>query len=154
MWQEQGEAEDLDSAIRGLEKIYGLKSDWYNGINLAFLLNARAASGGADDPQTDAMQASWIRRRVIKACEAELADRKDEFDVAVDERDEKVRESQYWLLATLREAAFGLGDDAQAEHWANEANATKPPGWMLSSTEDQLGVLAGYLAATSPPDSP
>ncbi len=148
LWEQKPESRYLDTAIRGLEKIYALKTDWYNGINLAFLLAARSATEGAQDAESDAMQAGVVWRRVLRACTAEYEERvkNKEFDVSADERDEKLREEQYWLLATLREACVGLGDSDTAEAWALQAAGTAPHGWMLDTTEKQVAKPTAFLS--------
>lgn len=150
-WEKKPDPETLTNAIRGLEKIYALQLDWYNGINLAFLLDARAAIGAATDRETDRLQATWVRRRVIPACQAEYDQRRGdgEFDKVPAERERSVREAHYWLLATLREANVGLGNGAEAARWAQLANEQEPEDWMLDSTEEQIEKLLRHQGRSS-----
>jgi len=150
IWKETGEPDPLDAAIRSLEKVYALKMDWYNGINLAFLVAARSATSTAKDPTSDTLHAKLLWRRIRRACAAEYDERVSagEFESSVEARAEDLREAHYWLLATLREACVGLGDTAAAEVWRARAAETNPAGWMLDSTEAQLASLVAFVSAT------
>ncbi len=50
--------------------------------------------------------------------------------------------SDYWVLVTLAEAAFGLGEFAAAADWLDRARATRPDDRMLRVTAQQLSALA------------
>ena len=65
----------LDQAIRGYERGFYLRNDYYNGINYAFLLNVRAVHG-ADFAESiaDFVQARRVRLEVITICEQWLAE--------------------------------------------------------------------------------
>lgn len=70
LWDLTGDAKALDQAIRGAERGYYLRNDYYNGINYAFLLNVRAADATElADGVADFVRACRIRREVIDVCE-------------------------------------------------------------------------------------
>ena len=51
LWEVTQDREHLDEAVRGYERGFYLRNDYYNGINFAYLLNVRAASScGAPTP--------------------------------------------------------------------------------------------------------
>jgi hypothetical protein len=54
----------------------------------------------------------------------------------------------YWILATLAEACFGLGDQARADLYLNHAKSLIPPpaDWMKESSTQQLDQLRRLLA--------
>ena len=54
----------------------------------------------------------------------------------------------YWILATLAEGWFGLGDQAKAQSYIDRAAALNPApaAWMKDSTAQQLARLETYLA--------
>jgi len=70
LWELKGQAKDLGEAIGGYERGFYLKQDWYNGINLAFLLDLRALeslkAGNKDEAVADTVQAKRVRRDVIR----------------------------------------------------------------------------------------
>jgi hypothetical protein len=61
------------AAIWAHEKGFYLKNDYYNGINLAFLLDCRAAELGGEDAVADRVQARRLRERVVEICTRLLA---------------------------------------------------------------------------------
>lgn len=138
IWDEVEDPNELDMAIVGYEKGFYLKRDYYNGINLAYLLDLRATLP-RDRPEesiADAVLAQRTRRQVIKICEDRLAG------------DPAPPQSEvYWIYATLQEAAFGLRDTAAASAYeAQAASLTPAPAqWMKDTTTDQLKRLGGLL---------
>ncbi|MFL6450072.1 MAG: TRAFs-binding domain-containing protein [Bryobacteraceae bacterium] len=124
--------EALDSAISSYEHGFYLKNDYYNGINLAYLLNLRASLSSDDEAVADEVLARRVRRKVLKICE-----RIDYSKLPSDE--------QYWILATIEEAQFGLGDMDAYENVKAMAAALGPASWMLASTKEQIDKLQKLL---------
>ena len=56
-------------------------------------------------------------------------------------------QKRFWLVATLWEAALGLGDDAALARWDAEAGALKVPQWMHDSRQEQGRKLRELLAS-------
>jgi hypothetical protein len=158
LWDETKDSIHLDKAIWAHEKGFYVKNDYYNGINLAYLLNVRAAQTGDAAPAeaiADFILAQRTRRRVLQLCEALL-----ESKPAPKGTDE------YWAKATMVEAYAGLGDEPKARHLLEAArkvdisapsldtDATRTsqaapsavPRWMIQTTEDQLARLRELLA--------
>ena len=129
LWEITRLDRDLNESIEAYARGFHLKQDYYNGINLAFLLELRALAalkaGERDEGITDSILAKRTRQEVIKYAEP-LIDK--DFGV----------ERRYWILATLWEATAGLGNTAAAESWAAQARALKPAGWMTDSTQTQI----------------
>jgi hypothetical protein len=139
MWEQHQQQVDLDASIEGYERGFYLKQDYYNGINLAFLFNIRAAehqkAGHKADAIADYVLAKRVRSAVTVYCEKALA--------TASSRDDK-----YWILATLWEAAVGLEDAAATAKWQQQAAASAAGGWMIESTKLQLASLEKLLAAS------
>jgi hypothetical protein len=131
---------DLDAAIFAYEKGYYLKDDYYNGINLAFLLDVRAAQGHGDDRIADRVQARRVRERLARRLEPQIAEREGK------ETTEELREEGYWMRATMAEAHAGLGNAAGEKAWLDKARAFAPQAWMASTTEEQIAKLHRLLA--------
>jgi hypothetical protein len=144
LWDETSDRKHLDTAIVAYERGFYLKQDYYTGINLAFLLNVRAAqnqvSGRVAEAIADFVIARRVRTEVIRYC-----------GLALNAPDaDKISPVQaYWIQATLWEAAVGLEDAAGAAKWEEMARRTSPADWMIGSTTKQLEKLQAFLA-TSP----
>ena len=57
--------QDLSEAIRASERAFNYKRDYYNGTNLAYLLNLRASLSSGDDRIADNVLANRVRREVV-----------------------------------------------------------------------------------------
>lgn len=145
LWEETGETAYLDEAIRAYQTGFLLRNDPYNGINLAFVLNLRA-DRATDQAEAiaDFVEARRVRRLVKARAETLLAaypaPPTDPTDAA------RHREERYWLLATLAEAALGLGEATETARWRAEAMAFAPNLWEHESTGQQLDRLENLLA--------
>jgi tetratricopeptide (TPR) repeat protein len=135
LWDETKDRAHLDEAVRAYKRGFYLRNDYYNGINLAFVLNVRAAE--ASDPAeavTDFVQARRVRREVIDICERELGD------------NEAPEERKYWVLVTLAEAYLGSGERERAEEAYARSHSLAPESWMVDSTREQREKLEALLA--------
>jgi len=150
LWNETGERQYLDDAVRAYERGFRQLRDYYNGINLAFLLNERAVTlsdqanyASAEDAAqlraeaaTCSADAVEVRREVLSICQS-LLDKGGLAD-----------EQKYWVLATMAEAYLGTGDEEGARQKLGEARAVAPAGWMWDSTEEQMNKLRVLLAGS------
>jgi hypothetical protein len=139
LWDVTSVQAHLDKAIWAHEKGFYVKNDYYNGINLAFLLNVRSALNANSQPPdaiTDFVTAQRIRRRVLALCQTLL-----------DSTPTPKGPDWYWITATTAEAYLGLGDDSKALEVFDGAKAQPGvAGWMIQSTQEQLRKLSGLLA--------
>ncbi len=139
LWPQTKEIKHLEISINALERGFKLQNDYYNGINLAFMLNVRAALTGTAPAEAiaDYVQAQRTRRKVIDICKKSLG-------AGIEDNGEK-----YWVLATLWEASVGIDDAAGTEQWEAEAKqhveSNKLPGWMVDTTKDQIVKLKELL---------
>lgn len=136
LWEECGNPECLEESISAYERGFYLKQDHYNGINLAYLLNLRAVqflqSGKRDDAIADYVLAKRTRKEVIR-CASPLADTLEDVN------------NRYWVIATLYEAAVGMGDEKAIADWEAKAKAMPVPDWMQETRETQAGKLKQLL---------
>jgi hypothetical protein len=142
----------LDEAIRAYERGYYLRNDHYNGINFAFLLNARAAEAATPVAEAiaDYVQAQRVRREVITLCDQWLAAQAAAEPTAGSQSEEEQQKEagrRYWVMASQGEAYLGLGEDEKAKQLLEQARALASEPWMQDSTEEQLNKLRGLLAA-------
>jgi hypothetical protein len=147
--------EHLDRAICYYARGYYLRNDCYNGINLAYLLNARTDTPldvTKEDRIADLVWANRIRREVLELCEQDLQEirqREGQAALKPDEmkKDQEThdREQKFWYLATKAEAYFGLGELEAYKETRSEAQALKHADWMMKSFDDQIGRLRSLL---------
>src|SRR5262249_26099693 len=115
-------SEHLDRAIRYYARGYFLRNDWYNAINLAFLLDVRSESElhkTDADRTADAVWARRIRHEALQLVEAELGaaqKRQAEQQAAgsqapvldlLQAQEKRTWDRKFWLLATKAEAQLG-----------------------------------------------
>jgi hypothetical protein len=160
LWDLTRDPRHIDEAIRGYERGFHLKHDYYNGINLAFLLDVRARVTHGAEAVADAVLARRTRVRVIELAKLELAalppaDVDGSWSATTSTMVNRLaaevadlalaNERRYWILATLQEAAVGLGQEDAAADFAAQAAALAPPAWMLESTAAQIARLRQIL---------
>jgi hypothetical protein len=144
LFELKGDAADLEESIWAYEKGFYVKNDHYNGINLAFMLNVRAAS--TPDPRAasaDVVQAERIRRRVATITRALLASGIKDDDGKTDPHE------TFWVTASLLEALAGSGQMEEATRLREDLTRTAPEAWMVDTMTDQLQKLEGLLAKAS-----
>jgi hypothetical protein len=145
LWDLTADPKALDEAIRGAERGYYLRNDYYNGINYAFLLNVRAARAtDLAEAVADFGQARRIRREVVAICERWLRENPSEGAEGA-ERSAKFRATRYWALATLAEAHLGL-EDGEGDGALAAAFAAAPEEWMKETTQEQVAKLNDLLS--------
>ena len=116
LWDEGKNREDLDEAVRAYARGYYIKTDYYNGINYALVLDVRAANSEGDEALVDRLLARRVRKDVLKisdgllqaaAAAAQPGAKPDGLTVPPDEL--------FWIGATKVEALFGLSRRDEAE---------------------------------------
>ena len=132
LWDTVPDPRYLNESISAYERGFNLKQDYYNGINLAYLLNLRAVeslkSGNRDEAITDFVLAQRVRRDVIRYATPLLDSMEDVTN-------------RYWVIATLYEAAIGIGDEAAVVNWENKAKDMKVADWMQETRINQAEKL-------------
>ena len=135
LWDETGDRAHLEEAVRGYERGFYLRNDYYNGINLAYLLNVSAASAPSHaDAIACFVRAERVRLEVLSICESVL------------KNETLTNDEKYWVLATEAEAYLGVGDEAAAQQKLDEAFAIASAPWMKETTQEQMEKLRGLLA--------
>jgi len=136
LWDNAGtrDMKHLDEAIRGYERGFYIRNDYYNGINFAFMLNVRAANtNDRASAIADFVQAQRVREEVIGICDDWL-------------KSGQPASEKYWVLATKAEAYLGMGRKAEAEKAYEEAYSVAAESWMVDSTKQQRAKLEEMLA--------
>lgn len=133
LWRATGQRSHLDTAIRAYERGFDIRSDYYSGINLAFLLNLRASISEPAEHIADHVNAQRVRRRVIPLCESYLA------------CGPSSPSDRYWAKVTLAEAHLGIDDEASSATWLEQANQEPVADWMRQTTLEQREALRRLL---------
>jgi hypothetical protein len=126
LWDATGDRAHLDKAIRSYSRGYYIKDDYYNGINYAFLLNARAAKSEGDDAIADRVLARRIRTEVLALCDTEL------------KAETLGADPRFWITATKVEALLGLGRRAESTELRQMLG---DQGWKTETLDKQLAAL-------------
>ena len=146
LWELTRENRYLDEAVRGYERGFYLRNDYYNGINYAYLLNERAAHPlGFAEAIADFVQARRVRQELISICNQWL---ESNPPAAQPPPGSKLAVIRYWVLATLAEAHIGLEEEAPGQQWLAEALAVAPEQWMKQSTQTQVDKLKALLGVS------
>lgn len=139
LWEHSGNPAWLDDCVLGYGRGFALKQDHYTGVNLAFVLDARAEEaaqrGDMANAITDRTLAARARRDVLAWCSAS-ADRLRDGDPT----------ERYWVIASLWEAALGLGDEEQRRRWEAELATIPVPAEMRATREKQAAKLRELAA--------
>jgi tetratricopeptide (TPR) repeat protein len=154
LWETAQHRPDLDTAIAAYERGFHLAESYYSGINLAYLYDVRAsieAPTSDGEGIADAVVARRIRRAVMalgeRALEAGLTTGR--FSTLPDQHRPTAttsEEERIWIVATLLEAAVGIGDDDAAARWQAMLEDEPPAPWIRSTIEAQLANLKALLA--------
>ena len=140
LWQETQEKAHLDEAIAAYSKGFYLRNDYYNGINYAFLLNARACVSDKKNAITDFTLAERVRLRLIQICESLLAQGINDDDGTPDQIE------TFWVKATLLIAQIGIGDIENAAKTRASIENDAPEQWMLDTMNEHIAKLDAYLS--------
>jgi predicted acylesterase/phospholipase RssA len=136
-WKLTGRRRELERSVgsyaAGAER--DVTEDWgYTGINAAFMLDVLAQQERQDTPADavrHAAEAQAIRERLIAR-----------LPPAAEIKANAWLKTNWWFVATLAEACFGLLRYDEARYWLREGLALNPPDWELESTTRQLVAVA------------
>jgi hypothetical protein len=145
----------LDYAIAYYGRGFYLRSDVYNGIKLAHVLTVRADTSRDSAPQdtvADLVRANRIRKDILEIAEPELVALRERKARAQGRSDEVVTaqaaqdsEHEFWCLAAMAEAWFGLGDLEKYQGFRKDAETLGPPSWIMGAFEEQVAKLGKLL---------
>ncbi len=145
LWALTRDPQDLDVAINALARGFYLRHDHYNGINLAYMLNVRAANAtDRAEAISDYVYAQRILRKVIEVCQRWL--QSEAAPAGQTGSNGYLQEKTYWVKASIAEAYIGIGDDAHGSAALQDAFASAPAKWMRESTEKQIAKLRDLLS--------
>ena len=143
----------LSDAILLFQRGYYLLNNRYNGINLAYTLNCRAASSlctTKEEQIADMIYANHTRRRVLYICDNDWnnvlkREERESKEGAANAELLKQRsfdnEQKFWICVNRAESYFGLGEFEKYKKSIEEAKALEHEKWMMESFEDQVARL-------------
>ncbi|RFM34666.1 TRAFs-binding domain-containing protein [Chitinophaga silvisoli] len=130
-----GEMEYLNKAAWFYDKGFYIGSDYYNGINAAYIFNV-LANLEQDFYESNAHfgNARKIRKRVIEICKGLMADEKWEG-----------REDKEWVYLTMAEAYVGLDEPGVEEEWLEKVRKVANGEFSMQSYLEQRAKLQKEL---------
>lgn len=123
--------EQLNLAIRYYGRGFEVARDYYNGENLATLFDRRA--GLHRDPaeaQFDRMSARKVRQSIVEIVRALQAG--SSFEDRADRR---------WVFASMANALFALGQDAEAQSYEDMFFSCQPDEWEMASYREGKAAM-------------
>jgi tetratricopeptide (TPR) repeat protein len=146
LYEITGDAGHLSRALEFNEKGFMIKQDYYNGINTAYLYIHKALLA------QDKMEAigNYARARdvwakVLSLCQNTLSKGQLARFLNREIEYEEVREELPWIYATMAEAAFGLGDEAESAEYQNKFMSLPDTKFTQESFLEQKGKLESML---------
>jgi len=138
---------DLDIAVNAAERGFFICRDYYNGTNLAYLLNLRASLSSGDDRIADNVLAERARRQVVEISTKWLETLGAEKSAPATEPDApgSFEEEKYWTAASHAESLVVLGDRSGPD-FLQKAISSAPAQWMADATLKQLDKVKALLA--------
>ena len=147
LWELDGQKQHLERSLAFYLRGYaqGIEGDYgYTGINAAFVLDLIAAQEEEEARQTNIVLQSTVDRR-SKA--REIREKIASILVGMPGKEaQSPLKRQWWFLATIAEAYFGLKDYDEAGEWLKEAARLEDVSeWERESTIRQLAQLARLI---------
>ncbi|MGH6936382.1 MAG: tetratricopeptide repeat-containing protein [Methylocella sp.] len=138
---------DLDIAVNAAERGFFICRDYYNGTNLAYLLNLRASLSSGDDRIADNVLAERARRQVVEISAKWLETLGAEKSAPATEPGApgSFEEEKYWTAASHAESLIVLGDKSGPD-FLQQAISRAPAQWMADATLKQLDKVKALLA--------
>ncbi|MCI0339324.1 MAG: hypothetical protein L0226_17260, partial [Acidobacteria bacterium] len=147
-WEFDGQKQHLERSLAFYMRGYGQgvdRDNGYTGINAAFTLDliaeqeeeeARQANIKPESAEDRRNKAREIREKIAETLVEKAENEKPDPP-------EAALKNQWWFLATIAEAYFGLGRYDEAWKWLNDAAKLEDvPEWERESTIRQLAQLA------------
>ena len=137
---------DLDVAIQAAERGFLIRHDYYNGTNLAYLLNLRASLSSGNDQIADNVLAERVRRQVVDISAKRLETLEAEKAASAGEPGAPgpLEEEKYWTAASHAKSLIALGDKS-GPALLQKAISSAPAKWMADVTLKQLDKLQTLL---------
>lgn len=131
LFEVENNQEHLRKSIWFYEKGFYIGSDYYNGINLAFLFNVNALQANDKFEAIASFgNATRVRLRVREICESHFS------NSGWESRDDKV-----WILLTMAEIEFSIGNLKAENDYLAQVRKMESVDFALDSYNSQRGKL-------------
>ncbi|OJW77438.1 MAG: hypothetical protein BGO69_18220 [Bacteroidetes bacterium 46-16] len=135
-YEELGEISFLKKSLKYYERGFHIGNDYYNGINAAYLYTLLSVeSEDIFDAYANFGQGNLIRKRVIEICNDIIASK------IWDEREDK-----QWVLLSLAEAYFGVGDEEKVSEIVSDVGKLFGDDFSMDSFRTQQQKLTDAIA--------
>lgn len=135
LWKIVGDTSLLSQAIKYYDAGYSLRADYYNGVNLALLLDQRSAQQQDENERIfDQLSARKTREAIISS-----------LLPIVESADFSERGDQKWIYATLSDCYFALGQEDFAEKYKTLFSDERPSEWEVKSFQRGREMLLEYM---------
>ena len=135
LWMLKRERMSLDKAITYYGRGFEVRRDYYNGENLATCLDYRSKV------QRDPAERDYDRRTASKVRESIVAN----LEQAMEADSFRERTDHKWVLATLANCQFALGNNAAGDRYEARFHKERPADWEVETYE--LGKAAALERA-------
>ena len=138
LWEATQDPQHLERALELYGRGFEVKQDYYNGENYALCLDMRAAmEADPDEARYHRKTARKVRLRVVESLKRALG-----------EASAKERPDYEWMVATMANVHFALGDVVTGETWEGIFNGLKPAHWKIETF--QCGKKGALEVAAGP----
>ena len=134
LWLLKRDRQHLDRAISNYGRGFEVRRDYYNGENLATCLDYRSKI------QVDPSEAGYDRKTATKVRESLIANLKQTLESASFEE----RSDRKWVLATLANCSFALGDIANGTRYEARFHEERPADWEIQTYETGKAAVLEY----------
>lgn len=125
MWSLNEDVETLNLAISFYERGFDLRGDYYNGENAATCLERRSQiQTDENEALFDMMSARKIREAIVESLLQMVGS--EDFDQ---------RSDKMWVLATLANCSFALGDCERGDAFETRFEQENPADWQRATYE-------------------
>lgn len=135
LWQAGESRAHLDLATRYYGRGFAVRRDYYTGENYALCCDERAVlQTDPDEALFDRMTARKTREQIVRLL------------TAIEESDQFAQRSdRNWILATLANSHFALGNDAAGEEYETRFRAGTDAQWQIETYEDGKRRMLGLI---------
>jgi MAP3K TRAFs-binding domain len=134
LWNIVGDPSLLNQAIGYYRTGYGLRGDYYTGVNLALLLEKRSETqSDADEKIFDQMSARKTRESLIASLQSIVSG--DDFSE---------RSDRMWIYGTLSDCYLALGLKEESLHFERLFTSENPAEWEVKSFQEARTMMLEY----------
>ena len=137
LYNETNDIADLKKSLHHYQRGFYVSSDYYNGVNTAFIMTwLSSLATDADEKTTYRTTAKWIRQSVLDICKAHM---KSPGGMK--------RDDIMWIMQTKAECEFGLGKTDAYEATIEMMENFENTQFNRSSFDEQMAKLKTLIGS-------